>query len=135
MASLIALWLRMGAHVLNAQCPRTLSCLLLLQLTMLVGAVAAPSALWFWSLSTDLSLDALMQAAPGLALVASSGIQLLMIGSFVLYRREVIHEQLRKNEARRAKTAAAVAEHSKRFGSPKPKSAATATANPETMMV
>ena len=135
MAAAIALWLRLGAHILNAQCPRTLSFLLLLQLAMLVGAVAAPSTLWVRSLGAALSLESLVQAAPVLALVASSGVQLLMIGSFVLYRRELIHEQLRKSEVRRVKTAAAVAEHSRRFGSPKPQSTVAATASSETMMV
>ena len=41
-AAAIGLWLRLGAHVLQAHFPRTLAFLLLLQLATLVGAIAAP---------------------------------------------------------------------------------------------
>lgn len=136
-AAAIGLWLRLGAHVLQAHFPRTLAFLLLLQLATLVGAVAAPASLWFRTFSSQGSVAPLVAAAPGLAMVLASAVQLMMIGSFVLYRLEVLLGDIAARDQRQARFAARAAEHAKVFGSPRPAacSARPTTVGGETLMV
>ena len=80
LAAFLALLLRLSAHRLLAY-PRVLSRLLLGQVGLLVLATILPAAVVLWS------------GAPSnteTALIAVSTLQLLMITSFLMYRRELL---------------------------------------------
>ena len=70
-------------------------------------------------------------------MVLASAVQLMMIGSFVLYRLEVLLGDIAARDQRQARFAARAAEHAKVFGSPRPAacSARPTTVGGENLMV
>ena len=138
LAAAIGVCLRFGAHLLQAKYPRLLSFLLVAQLVTLVGAAAAPAALWIHTVYRDITAAMLertisrdlVAAAPGLAMVAASALQLFMISSFLLYRRELLAKEMAERKAKAERDATRLESHRLQHGAPK---AAPATSS--SMMV